>query len=184
MIGDVRAEHETAIETASIVAEDEEGTDAVPEKAGGYDFRNTSWGMTPDQVAASEGSEPGNGKDGELVFDTWFRGESVKVRYTFSENRLKTGSVVFLTEHPDELFYVQDYARLRDSSTAQYGEPVMDEEIWYNRLYEGRPERMGFAVSIGHLELRTKWRTVNSDILLELKSDNYDITLVLSYNSR
>jgi hypothetical protein len=43
---------------------------------------------------------------------------------------------------------------------------------------------MGFAVSIGHPKLKTKWSTESSDILLELKSEDYNITVVLSYHSR
>ena len=160
---------DSAVETASVAKP--KGSEVSSLRALGHDFRNTRWGMTPSQVAAAEGTEPGTKAQEELVYNTYYRGQSVKVRYKFSENGLKSGGVVFLNEHPEEIFYVQDYIN-------------MSGEIWYNRLYEGKPERMGFAVSIGHLKLRTKWRTVSSDILLELKSENYNMNLVLSYHSR
>lgn len=150
----------------------------------GYDFRNTSWGMTPTQVAKAEGAEPGAKSSGELEYNTYYKGESVKVRYKFAANALKSGGVIFLNEHPEEIFYVQDFEKRKRDLTAQYGEPVIDEVIWYNRLYEGVPERIGFAVAIGHLKLRTKWRVESSDILLELKSEDYNITPVLSFHSR
>lgn len=194
---DVRAEPDDTVEEPDKLPESEEvELEAVPEvsepeetveiAAAGYgsDFRSTSWGMTQAQVKAAEGEEPGGKAPGVLTYDTYFKGESVKVRYKFSEGRLKSGGVIFLNEHPEEIFYVQDFERRRGELTQKYGEPVINEEIWYNRLYEGMPEKMGFAVAIGHLKLRTKWRTGRSDILLELKSEDYDMTLVLSYHSR
>ena len=166
------------------VLEGADGAANLAVKPSGHNFRNTRWGMTPDQVKAAEGKEPQNKSPGELLFDTYFKGERVGVRYKFSGNALRSGGVIFQNKHPQEIFYVQDYAKRRADLTTQYGEPVLDEEIWYNRLYEGVSERMGFAVSIGHLKLRSKWRTKSTDILLELKGEDYDMTLVLSYHSR
>jgi len=176
------AEDKNEIETTVIDNEPEEVVEIIAGPSG-HDFRNTSWGMTPAQVQAAEGTEPGIKGPDELVYNTYFKGESVKVRYKFTVNALKSGGVIFLNEHPEEIFYVQDYEKRKGDLTAQYGEPVIDEEIWYNRLYEGAPERMGFAVAIGHLKLRTKWRTESSDILLELKSEDYNMILVLSFHS-
>ena len=170
------------VEDAPGVSESEEMVEIAAANYGS-DFRSTSWGMSPSEVAAAEG-EPGSKGPGVITYDTYFKGESVKVRYNFSEGRLKSGGIVFLNEHPEEIFYVQDFEKRRGELSTKYGEPEINEQIWYNRLYEGMPEKMGFAVAIGHLKLRTKWRTERSDILLELKSEDYDMTLVLSYHSR
>jgi len=46
------------------------------------------------------------------------------------------------------------------------------------------PDRRGFALYIGHLSYKTKWSTMRTDVLLELKSGNYDMLLVAFYYSK
>lgn len=151
---------------------------------GGYSFGKARWGMTRDQVRASERIAPISEAPHALVYNSIYNGYRAKIYYVFSGNRLSKGKYLMSNSNDDEIIYLANYMRIKDLLSLKYGSPQTDEEKWINSLYMDKPEKHGFALLIGHLIYRSKWITSRETILLELKSDNYDILLEAIYNSR
>ena len=80
--------------------------------------------------------------------------------------------------------YIRNYLRIKELLSLKYGEPLFDQETWVNSSYKNKPDRRGFAVFIGYLSYKTKWSTDRADMLLELKSGNYDMLFEVFYNSK
>ncbi|MCZ6864664.1 MAG: hypothetical protein O7D98_03505, partial [Candidatus Dadabacteria bacterium] len=94
------------------------------------------------------------------------------------------GRYKLIERSADEMGYIRNYLRIKELLSLKYGEPRIDQEIWANASYKDMPDRRGFAVYIGHLSYKTKWSTVRTDVLLELKSGNYDMLLEAFYYSK
>ena len=51
-----------------------------------YDFRKTVWGMSKEQVRASENSYPWTQKEDSLLYKLEFLGQKASIEYTFADN--------------------------------------------------------------------------------------------------
>jgi len=149
-----------------------------------YDFGKAKWGMTKGQIISAEGSKPILERGDMLKFNGSYKGEGAELIYMFSGNRLVKGRYKLIERSADEMGYIQNYLRIKELLSLKYGEPRIDQEIWANASYKDMPDRRGFAVYIGHLSYKTKWSTMRTDVLLELKSGNYDMLLEAFYYSK
>ncbi len=147
----------------------------------GYDFGSARWGMTKDQVIASQGSNPVSQSEDSLQYTGSYNGANAELIYTFSSGRLVKGRYIVLESAADEASYLRKYESIKRHLTIKYGEPQTDQKNWANTIYKDQPNRHGFAVYIGHLSYKTKWITNRSDILLELRSNNYNMLLEAVY---
>ena len=151
---------------------------------GWHDFGTARWGMTIAQVISSEASTPISESANSLKYIGTYNGMDAEVVYVFSGDRLVRGRYKSRSPHSDEIAYLRDYMRMKELLTGKFGKPQINEEQWTNSLYKDNPERHGFAVYIGHLSYRAKWTTNRSNILLELKSNNYNMLLEALYSGR
>ena len=150
----------------------------------GYDFGSARWGMTKEQVVASEKSKLTRHEDNKLKYSGRYNGTGAELDYIFSGNKLKSGRYILYGSSADEQVYIDDYNRVKSLLTNRYGKPQIDQELWANSTYKDNPDRHGFAVYIGHLSYKSTWITARSIIVLELKSNNYNIVLQAVYNRR
>ena len=150
-----------------------------------YTFRKTRWGMSKEEVKQSEGREPtyeeedGMAYTGEKIADL-----EVCLFYYFLEDKLYRAAYQVTEKHAFENKYIEDYKKLKELLMKKYGEPFVDREIWENDLYKDDPERWGFAISIGHLKYVAGWATDSTEIGLMLAGDNYEINLMILYQSK
>ena len=149
-----------------------------------YDFGRAKWGTTKGQIISAEGSKPLLERGDILKFNGSYKGEGAELIYMFSGNRLVKGRYKLIERSADEMEYIRNYLRIKELLSLKYGEPRIDQEIWANASYKDMPDRRGFAVYIGHLSYKTKWSTMRTDVLLELKSGNYDMLLEAFYYSK
>jgi len=149
-----------------------------------YDFGRAKWGMTKGQIISAEGSKPLLERGDILRFNGSYKGEDAELIYMFLGNRLVKGRYKLIERSADEMGYIRNYLRIKELLSLKYGEPRIDQEIWANASYKDMPDRRGFAVYIGHLSYKTKWSTMRTDVLLELKSGNYDMLLEAFYYSK
>ena len=146
-------------------------------------FRDASWGMSKDQVRKVEKLEINKGNDEMLYYDGEILNLECLVVYHFVRDKLVRGSYLITQEHTNKNDYISDYNVLKDSLKKKYGEPKKDKEIWKNALWKDNPEQWGFAVSYGHLKYYTKWKTEDTDIMLFLSGENFNIAVHLGYES-
>ena len=149
-----------------------------------YDFRETTWGMSKEQVKETEDRKPDYEENAMLSYNVNIFGGNYYCFYSFSEDKLCNGGYFFMEEHTDKNLYINDYMELKGIITKEYGKPIMDEIIWKNDLYKDEKSEWGTAISVGDLEYWALWETLNTKIGLILDGVNYEISLILSYDSK
>lgn len=148
-------------------------------------FRNTRWGMTAEEVKATDPGLEFIDSDGTLIVENVkVAGLTAATLFSFDNNGvLYQGGYVFTHEHSNATDFVDDYYTLQKQLVSKYGEPTLDEVKWKNDLLKDDPQNYGVAVSTGQLEYNTIIESGGTKIILRLSGDNYDITLALVYQN-
>ena len=150
-----------------------------------YDFRNTNWGMSKEQVKVTEDKKPDFEDDATLGYDVKIGGDDFACMYSFLQDKLYNSGYAFTGKHTNKNLYINDYEKLKETLTKKYGKPIRDiPGLWKNDLYKSDKQSWGMAVSVGHLVYGTSWETPTTKISLMLSGDNFKISLVLSYTSK
>jgi hypothetical protein len=149
-----------------------------------YDFRKTNWGMSKEQVKATEDKKPDFEADDRLFYNLKINGDDYICVYRFLEDKLYSGSYRFTVKHVNKNRYIDDYKELKEILTKKYGKLISDEIKWKNDLYKDNKSEWGMAISVGDLEYWTYWETSTTEICLLLTGDNYKITLDIHYYSK
>ena len=183
-VADSKKEPVQQKEKAPKIVDQAEPLSSAEQPIRGFDFGVARWGMTRGQVISLESSSPISKSANSLKYVGRYNGLDAELEYVFSNDRLIKGRYLLLGPHTDETMYLRDYKRIEALLTGKFGKPQINEERWTNSLYKDNPDRHGFAVYIGHLSYRAKWTTNRSKILLELKSNNYNMLLEALYSSR
>lgn len=155
------------------------------QKQDGFDFRQTKWGFTTDQVKKIEGDEPYINTENTLAYKKSVAGLDCLIGYMFIENKLVRAKYIFEEEHTNKNDYISDYNKIKGVLTEKYGDKKeSNDAIWNNDLYKDSFQDYGLAISIGHLIYISSWDTNTTKIALVLRGDNYKIDLVTEYSSK
>ena len=158
-----------------------------------FDFRNTNWGMTIEQVRVSEGSREAQiVKDDKIVYIDTISNRTFGVYYHFIDNKLVRGGYALLEKHTNRNLYIQDYNDMKELLINKYGEPSdkwrdgknYSKQVWLDDLYKDDPKDWGMAICLGHLVYQLCWETPKSEIASKLNGDNYKIWLNIQYFSK
>ena len=176
-----------------------------PSRAG-TDFRQTRWGMTQEQVLATESSRPSEVRrsSGEVIvqYDSIpLAGLDSRVIYIFANDKLVRAKYLFDVEHDNQNDFIADFRTVEPLLREKYGKPANERAIWADDSTQDEPKSyldqdratpanilpsdrlVGFAVSLGHLKLYTQWQTAGTKILHALTGENYQITHQIEYRS-
>jgi len=149
------------------------------------DFRKASWGMSREQIKALENNlKITMEKEEYLGYQTQIAGLDCNLIYFFTNNKLVRGRYFFTEPHSNRNDYILDYTTLKKLLEKKYGEASEDEQIWKNDLYKDDYDQWGFAVCVGHLVYYAKWETDITIIYLSLNGENYEISLMIEYQSK
>jgi hypothetical protein len=149
-----------------------------------YDFRKTNWGMSKEQVKATEDKKPDLEDDTLIAYKVKIDAKDFVCVYNFLEDKLYHSGYCFVGEHINENLYIDDYEELKETLTKKYGKPKTEKVIWKNDLYKNDKSEWGFAISLGDLVYVAQWETSTTIIGLYLSGDNYEIGLNLFYDSK
>jgi len=150
-----------------------------------YDFRETTWGMSKEQVKATEDKKPGIEDDSSLAYKVTIKEKEFACAYSFLEDKLYAGGYIFIGEHTNENLYIEDYEDIKETLTKKYGNPETEMPgLWKNDLYKDDKNYWGKAISMGHLVYGASWETSTTRIDILLWGDNYNIKLALYYTSK
>lgn len=148
-------------------------------------FRNTRWGMTKEQVLRIEGQpvhlENSKGLD-IIQYPQRILNMECLVGYVFAENRLAKAKYSFLGKQGDKNQYVLEYQNIKNILISKYGRPLSEKALWHDPLYKGDDSNWGLAISQGHLELNSRWKDNETEILLRLSGGNNRLSLVVEYS--
>ena len=147
-------------------------------------FRKTTWGMSLNQVKASESVKLFKQGENELAGKTTVVGKDMFLYYEFIDNQLVRANYMLLESHINKNDYITDYEDFKKILTKKYGRPKKDEIIWKNDLFKDSYSDWGQAVSIGHLVYRSTWKTPCTEIVLVLTGDNFEIGCLVAYTGK
>jgi hypothetical protein len=148
-----------------------------------YNFRKTSWGMSPAEVKASESAKflEYDQKKKLMGFSGEVAGIPVDIAYLFSNNRLFAGLYMFKGKHINSNKYLEEFSKIEDMLVQKYGNPQNDQTTWSSDLFKDDPQYWGTAVSMGYLSHAIQWQTSSTTILLNLTGDNLKVRLGTLY---
>ncbi len=149
-----------------------------------HHFRKTHWGMNRKLVKTIETVEYLTEHDNLLFYKGKVHGLVCMISYTFIKNQLVSGTYTFDAEHSHRNQYIKDFEDVKKILTDRYGNPIDDLKDWHNYQYKDDRNEWGLAVGVGHLSYSSLWKTADSEILLRLDGEDYEISHVLKYKSK
>lgn len=101
-----------------------------------YDFRKTNWGMSKEQVKATEDKKPDFEDNTMLSYEVTISEKDFECAYLFLEDKLYGSGYLFFGEHTNKNLYIDDYEELKEILTKEYGKPKIDKVTWKNGLFK------------------------------------------------
>ena len=101
-----------------------------------YDFRKTNWGMSKEQVKATEDKKPDFEDNTMLSYEVTISEKDFERAYLFLEDKLYGSGYLFFGEHTNKNLYIDDYEELKEILTKEYGKPKIDKVTWKNDLFK------------------------------------------------
>jgi len=135
-------------------------------------FRDTRWGMTPDEVKQVEPSATFEQigsyllmNEPVVVFDQF----DASVVYCFLGDGLYATVARITKRHEQPMDYLADFEAIKALLTAEYGAANADDVYWLNPKYENDPEK---ALAANAVQYMTNYRLGDTVIELILGSNN------------
>ena len=146
-----------------------------------YNFRHTKWGMTPEEVIASETMTP-TAKDEKMIkYKTQILDKKVELHYLFAQNKLIGASYKLDENYLNSERFIKTYARFKEELIKKYGTPSKEITHWKNDAFKSDRSKWGIALSLGYLEYFTFWETPATTVSCGLKEDNYYVLCSVDY---
>jgi hypothetical protein len=160
-----------------------------------YDFRNTKWGMTKEEVKACE---PGRlskeahlnekevvsyGFDEIIMYVDKTTSINVQIHYSFLNDHLIHAAYFLLEQFEDKTLYITAFDKVREALNNKYGLPITDNKTRLDNKYK---TNRGSALESGDLYLHTSWETRSTkiDLCLSKNTDANIVNLMVIYGSR
>lgn len=159
----------------------QDGGDKKPAAKDSHDFRQARWGMSQEEVKASEKTSPADERPEVITYWGDFEGMRVLIGYVFENDKLVNGGYMFAQRHHEFNNYIQDYKNLKNYLISKYGRPFADEAIWsVGEDPEEDTKKFAQAVCSGRLRYITVWETSNTliKLTLERRKDRCQIGLL------
>jgi hypothetical protein len=153
----------------------------LPSMAQAADFRGSSWGDSPDQVAANETAILHHRNADEIAFlDSSIEGIDGGVIYLFDDGRLVQVVHVSRREYTRGEGVLDDFERMRSHYAEILGAEGERELRWINDSLRDQPERLAEAISKEHVRFSHSWSTDRSrvELLLTGKDGGVQIRVV------
>ena len=150
-----------------------------------YTFRNTRWGMTAEEVIASESKlDPIEKNENIIKYETYVLGKNVELVYLFVKNQLIGSSYKINENYLNSQHFITSYRKFKAALTTKYGSPKVEETNWQNDALRNRSSKSGLALSLGHVDYHSSWETPNTTISSSLKEENYYVLCSVIYRSK
>ena len=150
-----------------------------------FDFRQTNWGMSMEQVKASEYNYPVFEDNTILNYYVAINEKDFICSYRFLNNKLYDIKCVFNEQYINKSLYIDHYEELKEIFIKKYGKPKFDEYRgkWGNDIYKNNKADLLKAISVGDEAYWTQWKTPITKIDLMLLGESNKINLILRYKS-
>jgi hypothetical protein len=147
-------------------------------------FDEMKWGLSKKQILEMEGKPSAQRKAKGLdIMDYQQKliNLDCSIEYMFAANKLARTRFSFTTEYLDKNAYLEDYQKIKDALVQKFGRPLEESMDWRDTTFKDDFGAWGEAVSLGHLEMSSRWLTPQSEILALLSGQNEEILLTVEY---
>lgn len=150
-----------------------------------FSFRNSKWGMTQEEVTASEiKMDPVEINENTIKYKTQILGKNVELIYLFSQNKLAGAAYKLDDNYLNSHHFLNTYRQFKAALNQKYGQPVEETTNWLNDRFRNVNQKRGLALSLGHTEYFASWETANTKISTSLKEENYYVLCLIEYWSK
>lgn len=150
-----------------------------------YDFRNTKWGMSKEEVKQSESATLFKEEKGRIGYTDKVIGLDALIIYNFTGGSLSSSEYRFTSQYTNKNnYYYNIFNPMVDMLEKKYGKPISRQKVWYNNLYKGNPSEIGMALATGGLGEYAMWQTDTSFVLAHINGENYKISTGVEYKSK
>ena len=147
-----------------------------------YDFRYTKWGMTKEQVMSSEEKmDPIEKNENMITYKTQILGKNVALHYLFAENKLIGALYKLDDNYLNSQHFIKTYIEIKEALKNKYGRPSAEVTNWLNDTYRNVRNKRGLALSLGHVEYASLWKTENTTIECSLREEDYNVLCLVGY---
>ena len=136
--------------------------------AGEYNFRQTKWGMSKEEVKASENLKPSYEEDKWVSYETNILNHDVSLRYFFLDGKLYNASYNSDKSHKDPLSMYRDF---KEMLREKYGPPIRVNE----------PEDWGKNTNTIQSEVSSEWETHRTGISCEIAKYGESLLTSVTY---
>ena len=148
------------------------------------DFRDAKFGMSPQEVRATEeGADWVTPEEDVLAFDTKLAGYDVSAGYIFVDERLVRAAYFMTEEHQNDNDYLSDFEYLNGLLTKKYGKPKKKKTRWMDDRWKDSPAYYGHALSQGDFSKYSEWKTKTTLITHSIYGEDYVIIHRIDYES-
>lgn len=150
-----------------------------------YTFRYTRWGMSAEEVIASESKlEPIEKSNNKIKYKTQVLGKNVELVYQFVQNKLIGSSYKLDDNYLNSKHFIVSYRKFKTGLTEKYGPAKKETTNWQNDALRNQSSKRGLALSLGHVEYLSSWETPDTEISCSLKEDNFFVLCSVNYWSK
>lgn len=144
-------------------------------------FRDNVWGSTKSEVMAIEGNPDISNNEGILYSGKNIMGLDSYLLFMFDNDSLYGGAYSIIDNHIDDSYHIIDFFTLKDALTTKYGDPYIDEVIWYNNFWRDDYNYWKYALITGDLKLLSRWEVGSTEIALSLSGRDYEIEFLVLF---
>lgn len=134
-----------------------DGKDSKTKEGGEFSFRKTTWGMSREQVKASEDTTPTGDNPEVITYRGEVEGIPAIVGYLFDGDKLTRAGYLMQGSYEDPNSYISDYNKVKDFLIDEHGTPAQDEVVWAEGEEVDDPVKFGESVCGGKLRYSTTW---------------------------
>ena len=150
-----------------------------------YTFRFTRWGMTSEEVIASESKlDPIEKIENFIKYKTQILGKNVELVYLFAQNKLIGSSYKLEDNYINSRHFITTYQKFKVALAQKYGPAKKEELIWLDDAYRNVIKKRGLALSLGHIRYLAYWETPETTIACSLKEENFYVKCSVEYYSK
>jgi len=147
-------------------------------------FEEMQWGLSKKEVVELEGKPADQRKVKGLDVMRYQQrviNLDCAIDYFFAANKLSRTRFSFAGDYLDKNAYLQDYQKIKDALVQKFGRPLEEAMKWRDNSYKDDFSAWGEAVSLGHLELSSRWLTSQTEITANLSGAEDEILLTVEY---
>ncbi|GAI92582.1 unnamed protein product [marine sediment metagenome] len=138
--------------------------------------------MTQDEViSAEEKMAPVERNENLIKYNTRILNKNVVLNYLFAQDKLVGASYKLDDNYVNSDHFIQSYLQFKQVLAKKYGLPSEEFTNWLNDTYKNNRKKRGLALSLGHTEYATFWKTQNTTIECSLREENFNVLCLVEY---